>query len=327
MAVGVWLIVWTTTQPAAPRSPAPPASAVQPPAPASLKDIVAAAVSEGTLVVAWSGLDDTWRPRFEAGFNREFGLHLSLSTTADSTQADALVGSARQAGDVWRASLLTPQPWTKLFGAPGEASIFQDGALDFAEQTIRPARSAAKQIDLSTWEGLLNPALKGRLGVSNEMDVWADLSTSWGDDRTTQFMRGLAAQQPIEGSPDDLLPKIEGGAVDALSAVDSIRLQAAKNRAAAVAAGDPDPVLLQSVVAAPIRTASHPNAALLFCGYLITDEGQQLWRDYAGQASIYVVNSPLRQALASRQWVLANQTFLMSDQATRMAKYASILGL
>ncbi len=310
------------------------------------------ATLEGELQLNWSGgLNEKWRQTFEAAFDREFAIHVGLRQAASSALPaagqtptwDVLIGSAEQAGDLARGGLLARQEWSKLFGAPAQAVLFDGGSLAFAQQIVRPAYNT-KRVPQGTapasWEGLLEARWKGRLGVSSAVDVWADLSSSWGDQRASRFVAGLAAQQPLKGTPSELEQKLEDGAIDVLAAVDDRRLRAAKDRAAAVAAAEVQPLhraaavaaaevqplLLQSLTASPLPASAHPNAAILFAGFLITQEGQQLWQDYAGQSSIHVPGSPSQQLVQGKQYVLADPEFVLRDRPARAAKYAKTLG-
>lgn len=293
--------------------------------PLSLKELVALAITEGEVDVVWSGgLHDTWRPRFEAAFNHQYGFHLSFRTVPQG--GDVVLGGEMQATELAQAGKLASVRWNQLFGAPRETSLFKDGALAFAQSTVRPAYNPRVVPAVGSWDALLDAKWKGRLGVSNAMDGWSDLSILWGDDKVRQYLRALAARQPAKGTPAEIELALEKGAIDGVAALDSGLIQQARDRAAPVAAADVQPVLLQSVIAAPLRSAPHPSAAILFAGFLITDEGQQLWRQYAGQGSFYTVGSPLRLALQTKQYVLADERFLLKEQATRAAEYGNILG-
>ncbi len=340
MIVGAWLVLWTLTQPNGPpstppvnRSGATPSAASK----ATLKDMVDAARTEGELQVSWSGpLDEAVRQNFEAGFNRQFGFRLTLRIAPVAPTAsggkppwDLLLGSQTHSAELARTGLLSSHDWSRLFGAPVQAALFDGGALAFAHQIVQPAYNA-KRVPAgaapTAWEVLLEAKWRGRLGVSSAVDVWADLSSSWGDDRASQFVQGLAAQQPVRGTPDDLEQKLEDGAIDILAAVDDRLLRRARERAAAVAPIEVQPLLLQAWVASPLREAAHPNAAALFAGFLVTEEGQQLWQQHAGESSIFSAGSAYQKRLEGKQYVLAGADFSLREQPARASKYARLLG-
>jgi ABC-type Fe3+ transport system substrate-binding protein len=137
---------------------------------------------------------------------------------------------------------------------------------------------------------------------------------------------GLAAQQPLRGTPAELEQKLEAGAIDLLAAAGGQQLHDASLRSAPVAAASVQPLPLQSVVASPLPAAAHPNAAALFTGFLVTEEGQQLWQDYTGQASIWYPPSATAQLVQGKQYVIAGQDFALGDRPSRTAKYAKLLG-
>ncbi len=279
--------------------------------------------------VSWSGgLDDGWRQRFEAAFSREFGFSVSLRAAPPEGAWDVSLGPAAEAADLARAKRLASHEWNRLFGAPSQTLLFDSGALAFSQQPVQPLVSSQRAAQPSgiSWDALLDPKWKGRLGVGDDASVWADLSSSWGDEQTTKFVHGLAALQPARGAASDLERQLEAGSLDVLAAAGPDVLRQARERAAAVAAADVQPLLLQSWVASPVAGGSHPSAGLLFAGFLITQEGQQLWQEYAGQSSIYSAGTPNQQLVQARPYILAGSDFLLRDQPARRARYAQLLG-
>ena len=337
VAAGALLLAWTLTKPVTPAPRAPTALPTQPSG-ASLKSMVDAASAEGEVQVNWSGgLEEKWRQTFEAAFNREYGFKLRLLLAENAAQPrpgqppgwDVQVGSEADAAALAHAGVLGRRDWTKLFGAPAQGVLFDGGAVAFAQQPVQPlynTKSVPQQDIPSTWESLLEARWKGRLGVSSDAAVWADLSTAWGDGRASQFVSGLAAQQPVKGMPAELQLKLEQGAIDLLAAANGQQLHDATLRSAPVAAASVQPLLLESMVASPLPASGHPNAAALFTGFLVTEEGQQLWQDYTGQASIWYPPSATAQLVQGKQYVLAGQDFALGDRPSRTAKYAKLLG-
>lgn len=331
------LLVWTLTTPVTPSAPAATSPPAQPSVP-SLKTLVEAATAEGQVRVNWSGgLQEKWRQTFEIAFDHEFGTHLKLNVvTPNETPAagqrpdwDVELGSEEAAAELARAGRLERQNWTSLIGAPAQAVLFDGGSVAFAQRAVRPAYNA-KQVPVSTaphtWKSLLEARWKGRLGVSSAIDVWTDLSFTWGDARTSEFAAGLAGQQPVRGTPLELERKLEQGGIDVLAAIDDAALHDAKLRDAQVRPVDVQPLLLQSVVVSPLADAAHPNAAVLFAGFLVTQEGQQLWQDFSGESSIYVPGSPSAELVRGKHFALPDQQFFLQVSEARRGKYAKALG-
>jgi iron(III) transport system substrate-binding protein len=311
----------------------------------SIRDIAQRASDEGQVQIYWAGqLPEQWRQRFEAGYNQEFGLKVSLQVTSSSLAApdlrtidaavragqappwDAMIASDSEFATLARDDLLRPREWEPLFGASKQAVLFDGGAVNFAQQIIRPAYNT-NIVSPSSWEALLDPRWKGRLGLANTADPWVVLSGAWGDDRTTTFLQSLAGQAPVLAPEIDLRKRLENGSLDVVADSSDVVLGEAQSRRAPVAAADVQPAVLRSNLAATLRNARHPNAGILFAGFLLTQEGQKLWHDYTGQSSVYVDGSEYQRLLAGKSYALADPGLLLGDWIARQAKYGHILGL
>src|SRR5919202_5657744 len=73
---------------------------------------------------------------------------------------------------------------------------------------VVPADQAPKD-----WPDLLDPKWRGKIGVSTATHHWARLAQAWGDERTTRFMEGLAAQQPTLGRLPELYTRLTLGEI------------------------------------------------------------------------------------------------------------------
>ncbi len=298
----------------------------------SLTQLVEAARAEGTVQVGWLGeLDDHWRQNFETAFNRQFGFRLTLraspapgdSAAREKPAGDVLLSSQAEAAELSKAVRLGTYSWQRLLGTPSQAILFDGGAVAFAHQPIQPAYNTRRTPAASapnSWESLLGSRWTGRIGVSSAAGVWAGLSLSWGEDRTERFVRGLAALQPVRGATADLLQKLEDGAIDVLAAIDDWSVRQLRDRGAAVAAASVNPVVLEPWVASPVKDGAHPNAGALFAGFLVTEEGQQLWQQYAGQSSVFIPGPAQQKAVAGTPYVVAR------NDPESAARYARLLG-
>ncbi|MBV9120618.1 MAG: substrate-binding domain-containing protein [Chloroflexi bacterium] len=287
----------------------------------SLREISSNAANEGEVALQSSiPLTEDWRQRFESAFDLEFGLPLKVTLGGDAP--DVVIATDVDMALRFSHGELTGARWDILFGAQRRAMMFDTGGLAIAQELLRPILGPGAPQVASSWDGLLDPRLKGRLGVASAMDPWARLSLIWGQDKTQSFVDGLAKQQPIRGSEADLARQLAQGSIDALAAGPDSAIRTFKDARIL----DVDPAAVRSLVAAPVKSAKHPNAAVLFVGFLATQEGQTLWQQFSGQSSVFDAGSALSQYLQTRQYSLAEQSFLTKDGPGRMAGYAKLLG-
>ena len=156
------------------------------------------------------------------------------------------------------------------------------------------------------WEDLLKPEFKGR---KISLDIRPGLTTlipAWGLDRTVEFARKLAGQEPIwvRGDPRAITGMLAG----------EIPLMVAANFHDLKRAQKKDPLgVLQYTILEPVpfrlalaqsilATAQHPYAALLWFDWLATVEAQKLADEHEPMASaVYVRGSAVEQELRGKK--------------------------
>jgi iron(III) transport system substrate-binding protein len=156
------------------------------------------------------------------------------------------------------------------------------------------------------WEDLLKPEFKGR---KISLDIRPGLTTlipAWGLDRTVEFARKLAGQEPIwvRGDPRAITGMLAG----------EIPLMVAANFHDLKRAQKKDPLgVLQYTILEPVpfrlalaqsilATAQHPHAALLWFDWLATVEAQKIADEHEPMASaVYVRGSAVEQELRGKK--------------------------
>ncbi|MDR7420106.1 MAG: extracellular solute-binding protein [Armatimonadota bacterium] len=129
----------------------------------------------------------------------------------------------------------------------------------------------------ASYEDLLNPKWKGRIGMEADDQIWlAALMAYWGEQRGLAFFRRLGDQHLSWRRGHTLLAQlIVAGEVTLSPTIYNHRAESLRSRGAPI-----DWRALEPVVAFPntvtlARRAPHPHAAMLFIDYLLAPEGQQ----------------------------------------------------
>ena len=156
------------------------------------------------------------------------------------------------------------------------------------------------------WEDLLKPDFKGR---KMALDIRPGLTTlvpAWGLDRTVEFARKLAAQEPIwvRGDPRAITGML-AGEIPMMVAANFHDLKRAQRK---------DPLgVLQYTILEPVpfrlalaqsvlTTAQHPYAALLYFEWLASVEAQKIADEHEPMASaVYVRGSAVEQELRGKK--------------------------
>jgi len=156
------------------------------------------------------------------------------------------------------------------------------------------------------WEDLLKPEFKGRKIALDIRPGLAALVPAWGLERTVEFARKLASQEPIwvRGDPRAITGMLAG----------EIPMMVAANFHDVKRAQKKDPLgVLQYAIVEPVpfrlalaqsilTTARHPYAGLLWFEWLATVEAQKIADEYEPMASaVYVRGSAVEQELRGKK--------------------------
>lgn len=315
----------------------------------ALKPIIDAAKREGQLQLYWtSTATDQWRQRFQDAVNQKYGTNLTISDTRgndwerDTAKLvgevmagqkpawDMMITTEAHHNGLRRAELLGQHKWVELFGVPQQAVMFGGGSYAFVHQVALPAfnRDLVKGDDIpKKWDDLLKPQWKDKIGVTAATHHFARLSQSWGDEKTTQFVQQLAALNPRLGPPADLNQRVQLGELHVLATqVDNFIRVARRTGAPVVWAEDVQPILLQSIMAGPIKGGPNPNAAILFCGFLGSQEGRDLWHEFQEQSSIFVPGTRYQTFVQGKEYIILREDFMEKELEERTAKYGRLIG-
>jgi iron(III) transport system substrate-binding protein len=132
-----------------------------------------------------------------------------------------------------------------------------------------------------TWQDLLNPALKGKISMTKS----ASLATEWtgnlllayGED----YLRKLAEQKLVLYSLDGraIVNLMVTGEVMVSASTANSHVAAIRDKKPPIAWVSPGPVPVTDTVTAIAAKAPHPNAMMLLLDFLISDEGQKMYKD------------------------------------------------
>lgn len=316
---------------------------------APLDKLVAAAKKEGTLeFYAPSSITPQGAAALGVAFNKEYDMHLTvhfhpsgnmsrdvgklvgMAATGVAPEWDVMVVTDAHHATLWIRKLLEPYDYKKA-GVNPKLIHYDSGTISFANQIVLPAYNKktmpAKDIP-KKWEDLLDPKWKGgKIGVSTATHHFARLAVgAWGEERTTKFVKALAAQQPVLGRLSELYSRLLLGEISiAATLTDSNINEAKKTGAPIVFAEAVEPTISPAYHAGVIKGAAHPNAGHLFAIFLTTNEAQNIWQKYNGQSSAFIPGTRTYKFLHNRQALYMDQN--QAKEVDRLARvYGKILG-
>lgn len=140
--------------------------------------------------------------------------------------------------------------------------------------------SAVKKEDLpKSWEDLLDPKWKGKLGIeASDLDWFAGICSELGEDKATRIFRQIVARNGISVRTGHTLltQLVVSGEVPLALTVYNYKAEQLKRRGAPI-----DWFAIGTALARPngvgvTRNATHPHAAVLFYDFEISEEGQKI---------------------------------------------------
>jgi hypothetical protein len=158
----------------------------------------------------------------------------------------------------------------------------------------------------NTWEALLRPEFKGRkFAVDVRPYGIAALVPSWGLEKTLDFARKIAQQQPIwvRGVTRTLTNVLAGEVPMLIGATfHNVKGVQAKDRAGVLQYSIPEPVPLRIYEEQGILfTSRHLNAALLWFEWMASPEAQQLADEQEPMTSVYVRGGAVEKELRGKK--------------------------
>jgi iron(III) transport system substrate-binding protein len=315
---------------------------------APIDDLVKGAKQEGTIeFYAPSTLTPQGAQALAAAFNKKYGLNVKLQyspsgnmtrdigkvvglgATGVPPEWDLLVVTDAHHATLWVKKMHQPFDY-KSIGVDPKAIQYDNGAVSFANQFVLPAynkKLVAEKDAPKTWDDLLNPKWKGKIGVSSATHHMARLAAGpWGEEKATNFVKALTKQELILGRLGEIYNRLLlGEIVVAVSLTDS-EIKADKNKSAPVAHAEAvSPLISPAYEAGVPKNAPHPKVAQLMAAYLTTPEAQKIWEKYAGQSSALIPGTAAHKYAQNKTVVYMNQD--QAEMVDRLSReYGKIFG-
>ena len=315
---------------------------------APVDELVKAAKQEGSLeLYAPSTLTPQGAAALTAAFNKKYGISIKMqySPSGNMTRDVGKVVGLGASGvpPEWDLMVVTDAHhatlWVKKMhqqfdyksiGVDPKAIQYDNGSVSFANQFVLPAYNKqlvpAKDAP-KTWEDLLNPKWKGKIGVSSATHHMARLAVgAWGEEKTTNFVKALTKQDLILGRLGEIYNRLLLGEIVVAVSLSDSEAKSDKNKNAPVVFAEAvSPLIAPAYHAGVPKNAAHPNVGHLFAAFLATPDAQKIWDKYAGQTSTLIPETPAYKYVQGKKVIYIHQD--QAETVDRLSReYGKIFG-
>jgi len=292
---------------------------------------VAAAQREGSFTL-YTSFAEKDLPPLTAAFEKKYGVKLRVwransekvvqrtlaEATAGRHEVDAVHTSALEMEALHRENVLRPvEPLRAIELIEGARRPHGEWVATYLSIWVQAynTRLVAKADLPRTFQDLLDPRWKGRLGIEANIPEWyATVALQMGEEKGIRFFRELVARNGISvRSGHSLLNNmVAAGEVPLALTMYQFLAEAAKRKGAEVDWFVLEPAVARMSGVGIARRAPHPSAALLFHEWMLSTEAQELLvsLDYGP------TNARVRSPLAGRRFTMVDPAVAL-DQAEK----------
>ncbi len=315
----------------------------------ALSAVIAAAANEGVFqLYGPSSLENDGVARLMNAMMRHYGVNFDyqFSPSGSMTRDTARVITEISAGQppTWDLMLMTDAHYGSLFsngvleridwaelGVTNPRAVTYDGtSLVLATQFVAPAYNpnlVRPEEAPKDWNDLLDPKWRGRIAVSTATHHWSRLAQLWGDESTTRFMEGLAAQQPVLGRLAELYTRLTIGEVAVYASVtDSYWHEAKTTGAPFVFVDTVKPIIATQYNAGILKGVRRPNQAKLMAAFMLTPEAQAIWEELQAQSSMFIEGTAAYRYAQGKDVLTLDPKFAAEQLDPLTEKYGRIVG-
>jgi iron(III) transport system substrate-binding protein len=275
--------------------------------------LIDAAKKEGSVAV-YTSLNTKDSVPLKDAFERKYGVKLVLwrsssekvlqravtETRAGRFAFDVIETNGPEMEAAYRENLLDEfwSPW--LIDLPAEAfpSHRHYVADRFNFFTIAWNTNLVKAEDVpNSYEDLLNPKWRGKIGLEGgDVDWFAAMVGHMGEQKGLAYFRKLSAQRPQIRTGHTLIAElIASGEIPLAAAIYNHNAERLIVKGAPIKWKALAPTFGRQNAIGVAQNAAHPNAALLFADFVLSNEGQQLLKERNRVPANKSIDTPLNK--------------------------------
>jgi iron(III) transport system substrate-binding protein len=172
------------------------------------------------------------------------------------------------------------------------------------------------------WDDLLLPKWKGKIGLWNKSTALAFLQPAWGEEKTIQFTRKLAEQQPVMyQSTFNVNDAVASGEIlVAITNYHTVIPSQLKGAPVKIVFAEVTPY--EAICTSLPTKGSHPNAAKLFTAWLLSAEGASAYEQATFRGNPFIPGTDTHKVLSGKKLATfaPDQSKYFADLVVRIEK-------
>jgi iron(III) transport system substrate-binding protein len=223
--------------------------------------------------------------------------------------------------------------WLELFPQLASKDLSYNGVAPIVMteflMPIYNTRLVRAQDAPGSWDDLLNPRWKGKLGVLVNYEPWALLAqpNAWGQERTLAFLKKLLELNPRIGRIPESHERVLSGETPLATFGQRERtLYYKEQRSAPMGAIESvDPALVYVYIFVVPKGARNRNAATLVAAAMMSKEGQELHQKYRNSTSMFRPGTPTAEFAKKHKVAVPDLDFIMGKDYAELTRKISAM--
>lgn len=256
----------------------------------------------------------------------DVAARIAQEAQANAPTADVGTTDTASATQLYERQMLATPEWTKL-GVPPELvpELYLVATAASVYVILYNTELVSEEEAPTSWEDLLDERWRGKIGTWVVPFAFVELVPVWGGDRTTEYVRQFAQQNPVTYESTFPLAQAVGAGEIPVGVGIYHATQPAIEAGAPIEIVVPRPTPVTMLYSFIPKDAANPNTAKLFISWLATEEGARAYEEATGRGNPLLPGTETAELVSDRTIsdFPPSQAAETSEWLDRFARYSS----
>ena len=232
----------------------------------------------------------------------DVGTRIIAESSADAPTADVVTTGLDILVDLNDRNLLAKQNWNDLgFGSDlistpyALKSMVALYIIDYNSDIVSAKDAPA------TWNDLLDPKWKGKVGIWQKLSSIATLEPAWGKDKVLEFAKKFAAQNPVIYNSNYPLNNALAAGEISVAITNYHTVFPVLGKGAPVKMVFATPIPYEALCSSITTKAKNPKAAMLFMNWLHSTEGAKTYEHATHRGNPWIAGTETYEIIRGKE--------------------------